>query len=324
MNFKESLLHQRMAKLRIEKGWTQQKLAEEIQVTRQTCGNYESQNRHPDADIIIRLCTTFDVSADYLLGLSDTRKPEFADIAKTTGLTETSIEYLNHIGGNHRNVVNRLLEDEPGLPPDFTDQLDPDYEAYLNSPEQIEQAYQEHLKQLEWEKQMNKTSILDHVAEEWGYRDFIREETEEEYAARMEAESKSAEKDMPKIIKEMSERYADIDPAAFGPIDDYDEISEQSRIRNEQKFIETEAKKSNLLTAIADYVAYTSGCSLETTLWSEELSQFHSINIGTGKGNTITFPSKQGDELLEFMLLQKVIDALKKFKSNFNSETVKE
>lgn len=320
MNFKESLLHQRMAKLRIEKGWTQQQLAKEIDVTRQTCGNYESRNRLPDADIIIRLCTKFDVSADYLLGLSNTKKPEYAEIASTTGLTESSIKYLSHTGQNRRSIINRLLEDEPGLPPSFTDQLDPDYEAYLDSPEQVGHAYQEHLKQLEWEKQMKKTSILDHVANEWGYRDFIENETDEERATRMEAEMKAFEKEAPEITKRMNERYMDIDPSVFGPIDDYDKAGEQRRIQDEENFIKNEAKKSNLLTAIANYVAYTSGCSLETEMWSEELTPLHSINITTGKGNSIAFPSKQGDELLEFMLLQKVIEALKVFKNNYHSE----
>ncbi|WP_198041850.1 helix-turn-helix domain-containing protein [Paenibacillus larvae] len=35
---------------------------------------YESGQRRPDTDTLIKLCNYFDVSADYLLGLSDNPK----------------------------------------------------------------------------------------------------------------------------------------------------------------------------------------------------------------------------------------------------------
>ena len=88
-------------------------------------------------------------------------------------------------------------------------------------------------------------------------------------------------------------------------------------MQEEWDFEYEEKKKSNLLSAIAHYVAYKSGCTIETNMGTENLTTQHSIRLGTGSGSSILFPSQQGDELLEFMLIQKVIDSLRTFKKNF-------
>jgi hypothetical protein len=107
----------------------------------------------------------------------------------------------------------------------------------------------------------------------------------------------------------------DADEADFGPIP----VSEKENIEREnamRRYEQEETQKSKLLSAITEYVHYQSGCTLDTMMRSEKLTDQHTIRIGTGFGNSITFPSKQADELLEFMLLQKVIAALKAFKQN--------
>lgn len=305
MDAKDSILYRRMAELREERGWSQQELADRIGVTRQTCCNYESRNRRPDCDILARMCTVFDVSADYLLGLSNTRKPEYAEIAKTTGLSQEAIDFLNNAIAGQRDLVNSLLEEEPAPPPWGYGEPDPHQEAMWNDPAYVDQKYQEHLKQVAWEEKMAQTPILEHVANEWAFQDHMSSQIEEEMIAVAQAHR-----------REMEEYYSLVDPECFGPVDDQSLEASRKRMEREWAYNAAEAKKSKLLSAISAYVAYSGGCTIETMFMSENLTDLHTINIGTGKGNTITFPSDQGNELIEFMLLQKVIDALKSFKTN--------
>ena len=53
--------------LRKARGWSQEELADQIGVTRQAVGRWESDSAKPDVDRIIDLCDLFGVSADYLL-----------------------------------------------------------------------------------------------------------------------------------------------------------------------------------------------------------------------------------------------------------------
>ena len=60
-------LGEKLYRLRKEKGWTQERLAEQIGVSRQALSKWESGSAVPDAVNILRLSKLFAVSADYLL-----------------------------------------------------------------------------------------------------------------------------------------------------------------------------------------------------------------------------------------------------------------
>ena len=62
MSFGETL-----QKLRKQKGWSQEELAERLELTRQTVSKWELEQSTPDLDYIIELCDLFQVSADYLI-----------------------------------------------------------------------------------------------------------------------------------------------------------------------------------------------------------------------------------------------------------------
>lgn len=70
---------ERLKELRQERGWTQDQLAKKINVGRTTITMYEGKNRQLDPKQICVLCDLFDVSADYLLGRTDIKKPELTD-----------------------------------------------------------------------------------------------------------------------------------------------------------------------------------------------------------------------------------------------------
>ena len=57
--------------LRQEKGLTQKQLAEKLELTKSTISAYEQSVKYPSVEVLIKLCSLFNVSSDYLLGLSD-------------------------------------------------------------------------------------------------------------------------------------------------------------------------------------------------------------------------------------------------------------
>ena len=61
----------RLRDLRIEKGLSQQELGEIIGVTHTAISFWETGVNEPKISYLIALCKYFDVTADYLLGLTD-------------------------------------------------------------------------------------------------------------------------------------------------------------------------------------------------------------------------------------------------------------
>lgn len=65
----------RLKVLRLEKGMTQEEFASRVHVTQRAVSNWELSKREPPEAAIEEMCKLFDVSADYLLGFSNERKP---------------------------------------------------------------------------------------------------------------------------------------------------------------------------------------------------------------------------------------------------------
>ncbi len=65
------MIGQKIKEERQSKGLTQKQLAELLSTTQGTVGKYEREELQPNIDVIKKLCEIFEVSADYLLGLSD-------------------------------------------------------------------------------------------------------------------------------------------------------------------------------------------------------------------------------------------------------------
>ena len=62
---------ERLKELRIEHNLTQKALATGIGVTQAAVARWEAKLQIPNIEIAIKVATFFDVSTDYLLGLSD-------------------------------------------------------------------------------------------------------------------------------------------------------------------------------------------------------------------------------------------------------------
>ncbi len=66
---------QRLKKLRLEHGWTQEALAKQLGFVKSTVSQWESGDRIPSEDILRQLADVFGVSVDYLIGYSDIPDP---------------------------------------------------------------------------------------------------------------------------------------------------------------------------------------------------------------------------------------------------------
>lgn len=93
-----------------------------VGITAQTLGRYECGTRSPDMEIIEALAYTFDVSADYLLCLTDIRS-QSADISSAclyTHLSEKAVEALDNYYKElgfifdvlYYDVLSEILSDE--------------------------------------------------------------------------------------------------------------------------------------------------------------------------------------------------------------------
>ncbi len=61
----------RVKELRIEHAMRQQDLADKLGVSRATVTDWETGRHEPPFDTLVNLCKVLEVSADYLLGISD-------------------------------------------------------------------------------------------------------------------------------------------------------------------------------------------------------------------------------------------------------------
>lgn len=64
-------INKRIRELRTEQAISVKELAAAVGLTPQAICNYEAGDREPSIAIIIKLCDFFNVSADYLIGRSD-------------------------------------------------------------------------------------------------------------------------------------------------------------------------------------------------------------------------------------------------------------
>lgn len=66
------MVYKRIRDLREDKDLTQKQMAQELNCSQQVYSNYELGQRDVPTDILIKLALFFDVSVDYILGISDT------------------------------------------------------------------------------------------------------------------------------------------------------------------------------------------------------------------------------------------------------------
>ena len=104
VNLPDRTLSERLKKLRLENGYTQEKIAEKIGKTAKAYGKYEREDAEPTLDTIIALSYIYGASTDYiLLGEENSVSTEFERITK-----DCSEEFRNHIFAVVQCMVNEF------------------------------------------------------------------------------------------------------------------------------------------------------------------------------------------------------------------------
>lgn len=85
------MFNERIKELRLSLGLNQIQFGRKLSVTKQCISNWENGNIQPSIDMLIKIATTFSVSADYLLGLTNNITID------ATGLTTEQILHIQAI-----------------------------------------------------------------------------------------------------------------------------------------------------------------------------------------------------------------------------------
>ena len=106
MNNEAKNLGKNIRALRLEKGWTQQNLAEQLETTQKTITAYECGTRHPTAEKMPLIAAVFSVSVNELYGTTFT---------KTAGKTKNpklwkKFEQIEKLPDTDKRSVFRMIE----------------------------------------------------------------------------------------------------------------------------------------------------------------------------------------------------------------------
>jgi len=107
----------RLRQLIEDSGQTQEFIAKQIEVNRQSIGQWKDGTTAPDVYTLVKIANHFGVSADYLLGLTNVQsnKTDIKSVHEKTGLLDMAIENLisenvSQIGNT--SILSELLSKE--------------------------------------------------------------------------------------------------------------------------------------------------------------------------------------------------------------------
>lgn len=90
---------------------TREQIADKVQCDTSTITKYYNGDRCPKADVIIKLAKLFNVSTDYLLGITRTATTDkdMRFICDYTGLDEKTVKILNTLKENDKYINSVML-----------------------------------------------------------------------------------------------------------------------------------------------------------------------------------------------------------------------
>ncbi len=106
----------RLTKLREEIGLNKKEVAKALNMPYTTYLNYENNEREPNSETLIQIANFFNVSIDFLLGVSDVKTTDIniQNIRNATGLSEMAITNIKRFCVDEpigMVYLNKLLED---------------------------------------------------------------------------------------------------------------------------------------------------------------------------------------------------------------------
>lgn len=98
---------EKLKKLRKEKGWSQDILAQKIGIHGRHVGKYEIGKAMPNAETVVKISKVFDVSIDYLL-MDDSNTTQGTEIRDKTLLKE--FEAVDNMNEKDKEVIKSLID----------------------------------------------------------------------------------------------------------------------------------------------------------------------------------------------------------------------
>ena len=99
----------RLKAARVKKGYTQSQVMQITHISDKSISRYETNASFPDADTIRRLLDLYDVSADYLFGLSELFDNNGSD-NETSVLSKTSVKELCKLSAVSRKKAEEYIK----------------------------------------------------------------------------------------------------------------------------------------------------------------------------------------------------------------------
>lgn len=97
-----------LRKLRMQRGISQQQLADVIGVSQQSINKYENHSVEPDIDTMSAMADFFNVSIDYLVGRTES---DFS--IKQYDITESEIKLITdyrRVGAKEKELIHTLMD----------------------------------------------------------------------------------------------------------------------------------------------------------------------------------------------------------------------
>jgi transcriptional regulator with XRE-family HTH domain len=97
----------------ITNGETQQQIADKTGISRQAVGRIANGENKPDSDTLHKFAKAYNVSADYLLGLSDVKSSDttIQDICTITHLDEDTVKEIAYIGSKYPTLLAEFVKE---------------------------------------------------------------------------------------------------------------------------------------------------------------------------------------------------------------------
>ena len=90
------MLGEKLKKIRLKEGMTQEDLAKKLNISTSTVSMYETGAREPDLNTLTAIAKFFNVSTDYLLGLSENQYFDFKS-SENVDITQYTTELAAHL-----------------------------------------------------------------------------------------------------------------------------------------------------------------------------------------------------------------------------------
>lgn len=110
-----------LKKLRKERGLSQLELSKKMKVTQSTIASLETGRREASNELMINLANFFNVSLDYLNGLTDNRNGNDTEVVKSEGLVRDLLIHLyksglikdiNNIDDTTKDIIMSMVKKE--------------------------------------------------------------------------------------------------------------------------------------------------------------------------------------------------------------------